>query len=264
MRPEFHHGKKLKCLNGAVPVSNHVILCIGNVQLDNQMFKRHPYEFPIIIFGDHLDDKLDKTRVPTSVQSQLVWEQLKQDSLVVIQLTLDVSDNNRSTLRSVKVKSQPWCVYIEDKLIHRLSSILTTFKTPEIGCSKATYDSELPCIVKAASRNLVHSLDLEELLIDPININLSIHASIKMYLGLDQTPLNFGSFERKNLMTTHYCLGQSLARHYISGALFRAGWVVGSLDLIGSPAGFTRTVGVGVKDFVALPYEGIIQVVYNI
>ena len=53
--------------------------------------------------------------------------------------------------------------------------------------------------------------------------------------------------------------GQSLARHYISGALFRSHWVVGSLDLIGSPSGFTRTVGEGVKDFVAMPYQGIFQ-----
>jgi vacuolar protein sorting-associated protein 13B len=58
-------------------------------------------------------------------------------------------------------------------------------------------------------------------------------------------------------VTTNYALGQSLARHYISGALFRAGWVVGSLDLIGSPAGFTRIVGDGIKDFVGLPYQGI-------
>ena len=58
----------------------------------------------------------------------------------------------------------------------------------------------------------------------------------------------------------HNCfVGQSLARHYISGALFRSHWVVGSLDLIGSPSGFTRTVGEGVKDFVALPYQGIFQ-----
>lgn len=41
--------------------------------------------------------------------------------------------------------------------------------------------------------------------------------------------------------------------------MFRAGWVVGSLDLIGSPAGFTRTVGGGLKDFVALPYRGLLN-----
>ena len=29
--------------------------------------------------------------------------------------------------------------------------------------------------------------------------------------------------------------------------------------MIGSPSGFTRTVGEGVKDFVAMPYQGIFQ-----
>ena len=37
----------------------------------------------------------------------------------------------------------------------------------------------------------------------------------------------------------------------------KAGWVVGSLDMIGSPAGFTRNVSDGVRDFVSLPYNGI-------
>ena len=54
-------------------------------------------------------------------------------------------------------------------------------------------------------------------------------------------------------------LGQSIARHYISGTLFRAGWVVGSLEMIGSPAGLTRAVSTGMRDFVALPYNGILN-----
>lgn len=70
-----------------------------------------------------------------------------------------------------------------------------------------------------------------------------------------QSPLSFSPYSRTDLITTNYSLGQSLARHYISGALFRAGWVVGSLDIIGSPAGFTRIVGDGIKDFVGLPYQ---------
>jgi vacuolar protein sorting-associated protein 13B len=50
-----------------------------------------------------------------------------------------------------------------------------------------------------------------------------------------------------------------MAKHYLSGALVRAGWVVGSLEILGNPGGFARTVGSGVKDFVQLPYEGIIH-----
>jgi vacuolar protein sorting-associated protein 13B len=78
-----------------------------------------------------------------------------------------------------------------------------------------------------------------------------------VFFFFSQSALNFAPFQRQNLVTTNYALGQSLARHYISGALFRAGWVVGSLDLIGSPAGFTRIVGDGIRDFVGMPFQGI-------
>jgi len=40
-------------------------------------------------------------------------------------------------------------------------------------------------------------------------------------------------FERSCVMTTAYRLGQTLAMHYVSSALFKAGWVVGSLELLG-------------------------------
>lgn len=90
-----------------------------------------------------------------------------------------------------------------------------------------------------------------------------MYVSVSFCVSYESSTSEFNSFpltSRSNLLTTNYSLGQMLARHYISGALFRAGWVVGSLDLIGSPAGFTRTVGDGLKDFVAMPYQGIMQV----
>lgn len=40
---------------------------------------------------------------------------------------------------------------------------------------------------------------------------------------------------------------------------FSAGWVVGSLELLGSPGGFARTLGTGLRDFLSLPYHGILQ-----
>lgn len=47
--------------------------------------------------------------------------------------------------------------------------------------------------------------------------------------------------------------------HYLSGAIFGAGWVVGSLELLGSPGGLARAMGSGLRDFVSLPYSGLIQ-----
>lgn len=47
--------------------------------------------------------------------------------------------------------------------------------------------------------------------------------------------------------------------HYLSGAIFGAGWVVGSLELLGSPSGLARAMGTGLRDFIHLPYQGLIQ-----
>lgn len=46
--------------------------------------------------------------------------------------------------------------------------------------------------------------------------------------------------------------------HYLSGAIFGAGWVVSSLELLGSPGGLARAMGTGLRDFVSLPYRGLV------
>merc|ERR1719266_1123603 len=81
--------------------------------------------------------------------------------------------------------------------------------------------------IKMAARSLARPLLFESLDIQPINVLVSLHASVKAFVGLDQSPLHFGGYHRQFVRTTSFALGQSIARHYISGTLFRAGWVVG-------------------------------------
>lgn len=57
---------------------------------------------------------------------------------------------------------------------------------------------------------------------------------------------------------TIFRLGHALTMHYLSGAIFGAGWVVSSLELIGSPGGLARAMGTGLRDFVSMPYRGLI------
>lgn len=38
-----------------------------------------------------------------------------------------------------------------------------------------------------------------------------------------------------------------------------AGWVVGSLEILGSPASLVRSIGNGISDFFRLPYEGLMR-----
>jgi hypothetical protein len=43
----------------------------------------------------------------------------------------------------------------------------------------------------------------------------------------------------------------------ITPSLCVAGWVVGSLEILGSPASLVRSIGNGISDFFRLPYEGL-------
>ena len=44
-----------------------------------------------------------------------------------------------------------------------------------------------------------------------------------------------------------------------SRLLFFSGWVVGSLEILGSPTGLIRSLGNGVSDLFRMPYEGFTQ-----
>lgn len=70
---------------------------------------------------------------------------------------------------------------------------------------------------------LVHPVRLQRLIIQPVNLLVSIHASLKLYIASDHTPLSFSVFERGPLCTTARQLVHALAMHYAAGALFRAG-----------------------------------------
>lgn len=77
-----------------------------------------------------------------------------------------------------------------------------------------------------------------------------------MYIALDHSPLDFDAFERTNIYSLPARFGYHLGMHYVSGALFGAGWVVGSLEILGSPSGLARSVTTGLRDFVSMPVEG--------
>lgn len=76
---------------------------------------------------------------------------------------------------------------------------------------------------------LVSPVRLQKLTIQPVNLLVSIHASLKLYIASDHTPLSFSLFERGPLCTTARQLVHALAMHYAAGALFRAGrsWTEG-------------------------------------
>ncbi len=52
-------------------------------------------------------------------------------------------------------------------------------------------------------------------------------------------------------------LTKLVTSHYLTALIFRAGWLLGSLDLIGTPTVFIQQVSNGVYDFLQMPYRGL-------
>lgn len=244
----------LRSQDGRCAALSDLCLTVGQLQIDNQMHGRGAYDFPVILKGRETDSRSALPDGLTSISSQIL-DELNQDSQMCVQLQVELGDTNQYFIKDILVRIQPMDLYIEDVFVYKLTQVLKTF-------SESSIDSSLdhvPSDVRIASRSLASPVVLENLLIQPINVLVSLHASVKAFVGLDQSPLQFGKYHRQFVQTTFFALGQNVARHYISGTLFRAGWVVGSLEMIGSPAGLTRAVGDGIRDFVAMPYHGILN-----
>lgn len=63
---------------------------------------------------------------------------------------------------------------------------------------------KVPEIVAWESVVIAKPLSLRSFSIEPLSLLLSVHSSVKMYIALDKSPLQFGRFERRQVLTTPY------------------------------------------------------------
>lgn len=246
-------------------------ICVGDLQLDNQMFDQGGFDFPVVLIGQN---PLLKKELNTSLNSNLasILAQLKTNSLLAVNVTFEndgeisgkVSTNfilasklqkNQKLIlmecnsavfssaynktfpftgvKDVRVTLAPVSAYIEDTYITQLLEYATSLVPP---CFAMPPDNikrlqpapilstvYIPDYIMIDAKILSSPLRLQNLIIDPVSILLSVHTSVRLYLALDHSPLYFGTFERRNLFTTPYRLGNALTMHYLSGAIFGAG-----------------------------------------
>lgn len=246
----------------ALPVGNNqpdaspaivydIFTFIGGIQIDNQLSQdessNEVYDFPVVLVTR---DDTSSTEGASSCQN----------AVVSLTLSIEVLRDGRLTADSLTIKFSPLSLFLEDTLLYRLAR-MSSFVRPAWHCAPlpASHESRLPQEVADASQALMRTVPVREIVLEPLAVQLSIHASLKLYLSLNGTPLSFARFSRRNLVTGCYQLGHLLTRHYVTGALLRAGWVVGSLDLLGNPTGLVRALGSGVSAMVVLPYRGLAQ-----
>ncbi|CAC5371338.1 VPS13B [Mytilus coruscus] len=234
-----------------------------NLQVDNQLYTtKGLYDFPVIFARQELKSK-DKDFL-VEFHSMNLSEKLaviKSRSFAHIQVVMETDCLSHSLIKSVEIALEPVIGNVDDRFVYRMLEeveklLPTSLKDNKKGLKEIT---RLPQALKVMSHGLSSPIRIEHLVIHPCSLLISVHASLKVFIASDKTPLSFGKFDKKNVNSTAHQLTRVLAMHYASGALFRAGIVVGSLEILGNPTGLVRSIGSGVADLVRLPYGGLTQ-----
>ena len=222
LRPRTCFNKPLRSLaNGLPQYSDYTISCL-DLQVDNQMYRKGLFDFPTVLTSGtgHLQPSQRPRLNLNSTAFDSTFEGLKKKSLLVIKFSVDISLPQHHVIKTIHIKCLPTKAYIEDRFVFKMSevfeSLASHLSAAEVTTGDASDSGEsihlLPRDVLMSANNLNNHMQLDSLEMEPLSVLVSVHASLKMFIGVDQSPLNFGPFSRKSLMTTNYALGQSLAR----------------------------------------------------
>ncbi|XP_029101804.1 vacuolar protein sorting-associated protein 13B isoform X3 [Scleropages formosus] len=225
----------------------------ASLQVDNQLYSRASFHFPVLLCQEQRAEAGPWTSESNPASSPRALDHFK--ATCFLQLGLVLSPDRRA-VDEVSFQLKPARVYLEDTFVYYIKTLFHTY-IPDGAPGGELGGASLPEQVRQSAQALVRPLHLRKLSIQPVSLLVSVHASLKLYIASDHTPLSFSLFERGPFCTTARQLVHALAMHYAAGALFRAGWVVGSLEILGSPASLVRSVGNGIADFFRLPYEGL-------
>ncbi|CAH8564024.1 unnamed protein product [Schistosoma rodhaini] len=245
-------------------------ICLKHLQLDNWYHSwTNEYDFPVIIQTIQL--KKSKTIC------QIIFNSL---SLLTFNMF------NHRLCHHLFTNSSPiitWYlyppnldVYLEDSLIYDILGISNNLI--QILTTSVNHNHHL---ISSSLKPTDQSYFLcNQLSIDSFKINLSLHAMLRLYLSCHSAPLHFTPFKLiniengyrdnnsnnnvdpyhqqhdSNILSGSLIYWDSvkylLTMHYITQILFRSGWLVGSLDLLGNVTGLLYSLINGLNDLIHL------------
>jgi len=202
----------------------HVQLSVRNFQIDNLMYGKASYDFPVIVRA-----KADGKVSACDTNMQLLMtrklrhkcEQLAPNSLVNVRVELFSGDHG-NIVQAVNVAVKPAIVCIEDVHISNLLKLIDSL-IPLMTEKTLPVARRFPAKISTTADSLCCPVCLQRLCIEKIDLMVSVHASLKLYIASDDAPLSLGRFEQTNLCTTVHQLMRVIAMHYATCALYRAG-----------------------------------------
>lgn len=205
-------------------------LCIGDLQVDNQLYHRTSFHFPALLCQEL---KPESPQWKTGFSPALSAKDLdgyKHKCFLKAHVLLREQDFVFA-VNEVNFELKPARLYVEDTFVYYIKTLFNTY-IPDIGLYRkqartlaiSTAVPRVPGHVLNATYALVNPVKMQRLTIQAVSLLVSVHASIKLYIASDHAPLSFSLFERGPIYTTPRQLIHALAMHYAAGALFRAGW----------------------------------------
>lgn len=207
---------------------------VGEAQIDNQQYGVGSFDFPVIL----LPQKVKDSRATTlSLQNFMGLSVIELHAVMKLKAFLHVQVVTfadaiwgQTGIEMFDISMKPVCLYVEDTFIYRLVEELEAFipdrpsAVSDVAMEiQGVLNRKLPAVVKLNSYTLSHPIRVKHMTIQPIKMLLSVHASLKLFLASDHTPLSMSKFERVNVYSTLHRIAHALTLHYASAAVFRAG-----------------------------------------
>ncbi|XP_072031129.1 intermembrane lipid transfer protein VPS13B-like isoform X1 [Amphiura filiformis] len=219
----------------------------GPFQIDNQLFHDGKFDFGVLFKSRHKHE--DESYITSPEHS---YEGCR------FTLCLESNDDIGTNIANIQINLKNSEVFIEDQFLYEMMTRIRSYvPASQRAAQKAISSQKIPSQVTTKICSLQTPVGMRNLEIGPVAVLASVHASLKVFIAVDRTLLSFGQLETGPVFASSSQLIEALTMHFTSGALFKAGWALGSLEILGNPAGFLRSVKIGLTDTVMLPYEGL-------
>ncbi|XP_045784582.1 vacuolar protein sorting-associated protein 13B [Maniola jurtina] len=212
-------------------------ISIADVQIDNAQYETEQYDFAVV--AATRADVQDAERWPP------LWGMFNEefatksaDARLLLQTCHDkwtVASCSYQELTEVELRLGPLGLYVEDAYVGAAVELF------HLAAPAIIPSSELVAI--AESRTLQCPLRMRKLHLHPLDLTLTLHTAVRMYIALDECSLRLSAFQLQDVMTSSGRLTHALTVHYLSAAILGAGWVVGGLELLGAPGALAARVG---------------------
>ena len=228
-------------------------LSLRSLQVDN-MTVQSSAEFSVVLLP----------RSEHAARPQLI----KNEPPPLVRALIQYNPRMDNVIDLVHVMIQPVTVQLEDSLLHRLRAMLPSFSMPGVLRTAATptensstlLSSDLYIVPAAVLREAeidTAPLIISRLVIGPSAIYLTASITLKAFLSCRDSPFRFSEYELVDISSNLSEVSQVVAARYVSAVFMHLGWLLGSLELIGSPGTFIQNIGSGLRDLISLPYEGL-------